>query len=268
MNSWFPRLRADDVVASGNAGIWLTPLSGTPRQVSPVGTGPIWAGQTLVYNRNDNTTQVGALVLPTAYNDYVGADTAQWAGFAGGAVGHVDRYRIESSDTPVCRLVESIPAACAPRFYGPSFGYLAPYQSINRSLVVDGVVAATGVITDWTVDRGGAFYLYNVAVGTYGHRLYTQLHQDVTIRPALDEVPLVPFLGLDGYPWMLSNAPTAGTFVRMIYSAFGYVIPGELYNPDARIIGDRLHVVGSLSNGAPRDVWIDFTAPKQDLRLL
>jgi hypothetical protein len=29
-NGWFSKLRADDVIFSGNAGIWRTPLSGTP----------------------------------------------------------------------------------------------------------------------------------------------------------------------------------------------------------------------------------------------
>ncbi len=261
-NGWFPKLRADGSAASGNKGIWFVPAGGTPRQVDSVGIGPILAGQTLVYNRNNNTTQVGTAIIPVAYNDYVGSDIGQWAGFTGGPVGQIVRYNgTQPIGVPII-------GACAPRFFGGSFGYLTPYQATQRVLVVDGVQRASGIIIDWVADRGGSGFTYVTATGTYTKNIFDDKGNNITIRPQQDEVPIVMFLGPDGYPWMLSGTTNSGTFVRMIYSAFGYVIPGELYNPDARIIGDRLHVVGSLSNGAPRDVWIDFTAPKVDLRLV
>lgn len=264
MNGWFPKLRNDGVIASGNAGIWLTSLAGEPSQVSPVGIGPIWCGQQLVYNRNDGTTQVGVdKVLPIAYNDYIGCDCGQWAGFKAVGLGQVDRYNGSS-------LTASLPMCCAPRFYGLSFGYLTPYQpppTNIRTLLVDGVPRASGVIIDWVADRCGGSYLYVVAVGTYGKDIYDNKGNNVTIRSQKDEAPIVNFTNpADGLPWMLSGTTDSGTFVRMIYSAGGYVIPGELFFPDARIIGSRLHVVGSLANGQPRDVWIDFSAPMVDLR--
>lgn len=270
-NGWFPKLRADGVIASGNAGIWRTPLVGSPVPVSPVGTSPVWAGQSLVYNRNNNTTQVGAAVLPAAYNRYVGCDCGGWAGAVEAGAGSVQRYM---GTTPIGA---PILAACWPGFYGCDFGYLQPYQTgtdFQRNLIIAGTRVATSAIMGWFPDRGGAAFTYVFWPGGDSHARRIMGYDralgfnDVTIRTQQDETPIVTFLGLDGEPWILSNSPAAGTFVRMIYSAFGYVIPGDLYYPDCRIIGDWLHVVGSLSDGTPRDVLIDFTAPKVDLRLL
>jgi len=264
INGWYPRLRADGVVASGNAGIWISPPAGEPYQVSPVGTSPIWAAITLVYNRNDHTTQVGNTVLPRAYNEYVGSDSGNWAGFVAVGTGRVDRYNGPN-------LIASLAGVCAPRFLGPQFGYLQPFQpgaDNRRALIIEGQTRAEDVILDWQADRGGRFYVYTVATGTYTRRIMDHKGNDCTIRTQADETPLVAFLGLDDLPWILSGTTNSGTFVRMIYSAFGYVIPGELFYPDARIVGDRLKVVGSTSNGTPRVEWIDFSAPKVDLRLV
>ena len=270
MNGWFPKLRADGVIASGNAGIWRTPLVGTAAQLSPVGTGPVWASSALVYNRNDNTTQVGnggadggwGAVLPIAFNDYVGSDIGQWAGFLSVGTGEIHRYKGPT-------LMDAISGACAPRFYGGAFGYLQPFQpgpGNQRQLIVDGILRASGVIIDWTADRGGRFFVYTRATGTYTKAIIDSKGNDCTIRRQADESPLVAFFGPGDLPWIVSVTPESGTFVRMIYSAGGYVIQGDLYYPDARMMGDRLHVVGSLGNGTPREIWIDFTAPTVDLR--
>lgn len=262
MNSWFPKLRADGVMASGNAGIWLTPLSGSARQIDAVGTNATWAGQMLVFNRNDGTSHVGVDSVPAAYNEYAGSDDGQWAGFISVGAGSIDRY-LGRQRVGIATL-----SACAPRFYGGTYGYLTPFQSSLRALIVGGVTVANGIILDWTADRGGCAYTYTVGVGTYGKRIFDNAGNDITIRPQLDEAPQVIFLGLDGYPWLVSQTTNSGTFVRMFYSAFGYRIEGDLFYPDARLIGDRLHVVGSTGNGQPRDIWIDFSAPKQDLRIV
>lgn len=270
-NGWFSKLRADGVIASGNSGIWITPLSGEPFRVSEVGTSPVWCGQQLVFNRNDGTTQYAASVVPRAYNEYVGSDAGQWAGFDASGAGRVDLYHGKTGTKGAeAVLVEPIPSAFAPRFYGASFGYLAPYQTgadYLRALVIDGVSRQTAVIIGWVADRAGGFYVYTVGVGTYGKRLFDNDGHNVTIRAQEDETPLIAFTGIDGLPWMLSNVPSAGTFVRMIYSAWGYLITGDLYYPDARIIGDRLRVVGSDAAGQPRNLWVDFDPAKRvDLR--
>jgi len=265
VNAWFPKLRTDGTIASGNAGIWISPVNGLPRQVSTVGTSPIWSADTIIYNRNDGTTQVGDAVLPAAFNGMVGCDCGQWAGFLATGSGEIRRYQGLSQ-------IATATATCAPKFFGFSFGWLAPYQTgpdYQRTLTISGRVRASGEILDWFPDRSGAFYVYVAATGTYSRAIWDDKGNNVTIRSQADETPILCFAGPDGLPWILSNAPTAGTFVRMIYSAFGYVIPGDLYYPDARLIGDRLRVVGSWSDGSPRfDVWVDFTAPKVDLRTL
>lgn len=260
MNGWYPALRNDGVIASGDSGIWITPLSGEPKQVSGVGGRPVWCGQQLVYNRNDNTTQYGpSTVLPIAYNEYVGCDGGQFAGFL--STGVVHRY-LWPHLTPATNVL-----GCAPRFYGCSFGYLTPYQSTTRTLMIDGAPVKTAIIIDWCADRCGGSYLYTVGEGTYGKRIFDNKGNDVSIRSQLDEMPIANFTGIDGLPWMLSNVPSAGTFVRMIYSAWGYLITGDLYYPDARIIGDRLRVVASDAHGAPRNLWVEFSdANRVDLR--
>jgi hypothetical protein len=264
VNAWFPRLRADGVIASGNNGIWLTQLNNAQIEKSPVGAGPIWAAQRSVYNRNNGTTQVGAEVVPYAYNDYVGSDHGEWAGFAAVGLGVVDRYNGHIK-------TDAISGICAPRFCGASFGYLEPFQTgpTNvRTLWLSGATRAAGVIIDWVADRGGNHFLYTVGVGTYGKRIMTHKGEDVTIRSQQDEQPLVTFVGPDDLPWIVSGTTNSGTFVRMVYSAFGYRIPGDLFYPDARMIGDRLRVVGSFNNGAPNfDNWVDFDPAKRiDLR--
>lgn len=273
VNGWFPKLRADGVIASGNAGIWVTPLTGPPVQVSPVGIAPFWAGQTLCYNLNNNTTQIGTFDKPLqrAYNDYASSDDGQWAGFVAGT-GRVDRYRLVNGFyIKGASLVGSVIGASAPRFYGSSFGYLFPYQpgaDNQRTLFIDGVAKAHGVLLDWVADRTGQCYLYVTATGTYTKRIFDQEFNDITIRSQQDETPIAAFIAPDGLPWILSGTTNAGTFVRYLYSAAGYVIQGELFYPDCRVLGDRLRVVGSSSAGEPRTEWIDFTSPMQDLRLV
>ncbi len=66
----------------------------------------------------------------------------------------------------------------------------------------------------------------------------------------------------------MTGTPDVGTLVYPAFDHFGYQITGDLYYPDARMTDGRLRVVGSLNNGALREVWIDFTAPRVDLRLV
>jgi hypothetical protein len=265
-NYWFPRLRNDGVVASGNTSIWLTAPDGTAQEGAAVGGWPVWAGQTLVYDLRDGRTQVGRSIVAQEYNEYAGSDIGQWAGFVAGNPSRVDRYDVNIANTEIVTLLESIPTACAPRFYGGRFGYLTPYHENVRTLVVGGAhVTGPAVITDWCADKGGACYLYTVAVGTYARRIFDHRGDDVTVRPQLDETPYVVLVGPDGHPWMVSWTPTH-TFVRMVYQAAGYAFDGDFLNADARVIGNRMHVVGSTSNGQLREAWIDFAQPRVDLR--
>ena len=106
-NGWTPRLRADGLIASGNAGIWLTGGDVGSFEVSPVGIGPIWAGTTLVYYRQDGNTDVGGVPIAIAYNGLVGSDDGRWAGFFAPDGGRVDVY--------LGTVLQSrLPLACAP----------------------------------------------------------------------------------------------------------------------------------------------------------
>lgn len=268
MNGWFPRLRADGVIASGNTSIWLTDLDGVSREVAAVGGSPVWAAQTLVYNLRDGRTQAGSVVLPIEYSEYAGSDVGQFAGAVQDAVGRVDRYGIDTANTTALVMLETIPAACYPRFCGKAFGYLMPYQADAqghiRTLIVSDIIRHTDTIIDWCANPGGGCYLYTVARGTYARRIFDQRGNDVTIRAQQDETPHAVFIR-DGLPWMASWTPTH-TFVRMIYSAQGYVWEGDFLNADCRMIGSRAHLVGSTSQGQLREAWIDFNQPMVDLR--
>lgn len=263
MNGWFPRIRFDGTIASGNAGIWISPFDGSsPFQASSVGLMPVWAGIALVFNRNDGTSCVGGVDIPAAYNAYQGSDVALWAGAISAGAGRVDVYENAT-------LTRSIPAACCPRFGGAQLAYLTPFQPTTgniRSLVIDDVVAHSDAILDVQLEVTGAFYVYLTATGTYTRQIKDASGVPVDILP--EEFPIVAFLGPGDVPWMVTGTPTSGTFVRPVYSPFGYRITGDLYFPDARMQGAQLRVVGSGSDGAPRSVLIDFNAPRLDLRLV
>lgn len=276
MNGWFPRLRADGVMASGNTSVWLTALDGTARELG-VGGWPVWAGQSLIYNRRDGTTQAGPLTLAQEYSEYVGSDVGQWAGAVGGNPGRVDRYAFNIGNTAQCTLIAFVTAACLPRFCGAQFGYLTPYQADAvghvRTLMLDDRPVAKDTIIDWCANKGGGCYLYTVSRPT-GKQIFDQRGNNVTIRPQQDEQPWAVFMGPDpdnpknSLPWIASwvGGEHPKTFVRMLYASNGYAWDGDFLNADCRTIGARAHLVGSTSAGVLREAWIDFNAPKVDLR--
>lgn len=256
MNAWFPQLRADGLIASGNDGIWITDAVGS-KQLSLGGTNPVWAAGAIVFNLKDGTTYVGGDVVPVGYNEYRGADDGRWAGFIGVGDGRTDVY---SGSTRIA----SEPNICVPRFGGSRFAYLTPYQSRMRNLVVDNVIVTSGLIMEVQMSRGGEFYVYQVATGTYTRQIFNDTNQSVSIRD--DETPLIAFIGPNREQWMVSNTQD-GAFVRPLNSPIGYLIEGDLYYPDARMLDGKLCVVASFSNGTPRfDEWIDFNSPRRDLR--
>lgn len=259
MNGWFPKFSVLATIASGNAGVFVRYVDGVEQQVSPVGIGPIWAGPMLVYNLNDeHHTQVGGERLAIAYNDYRGSVFSQWAGVVGN---RIDRY---DGTTVIAQY-----AGCNPRFGGPLFGYMTNCADVDKTLIIEGNLAAAGKLTTWAWERFGAFHVYQVSTGTYTYEIHEPGHGVISIR--IDETPIVVFMGPDGLPWMLSgtNSPGGLTFVRHAsLDPMGYAIRGPLFNPDALMVGDRLAVAGSLSNGVPRYEWIDFSKPRTDLRTL
>lgn len=261
MDGWFPKLDEAGRVASGSDGIWVTDAVG-PRLMSATGTGPAWAGAQLVFNASDGTTNVDGVPVPAAYNELVGADDGRWAGFHSVGAGRLDIYR-------GAVRIASEPGICCPRFGGGRFAYLVPFQTAQdevRSVVLDNAVVATGRIMDVRLSRGGEFYVYLTATGTYTRQIYDQSGRAVGIRD--DEVPLVAFVGPGGEPWMLTGTD-AGAFVRPVSSPLGYLITGELFYPDARMFGGRLRIVASLHDGTPRfNEWVDFSAPRTDLRVV
>lgn len=261
MNGWFPKLRKDGVIASGSSEVWLTPLDRPSFLYSPVGGGPIWAHNTLIYNHRDGkTTQVGNSTVPEAYNDYRGSDTDSWAGFIAVGNGETVIY----SDTVIVKRMLNV---CAPRFGGTRFGYLDPYQPAAdhlRSLILDDVLVARDIILDWIMDPDGKFCIYQTATSTYGRQIKDSTGKVVSINDS--EAPIALAIAPDGEPWLIS-ASNQGVFVRPVYSYMGYRLTGELYYPDARIFDNQIHVVSSFGNGAPRFVdWINLTAPREDLR--
>lgn len=260
MNGWFPKIRTDAVVASGNAGIWLTGGVGS-RQFSPVGIGPVWMGNALVFNQNNGTTYVGGLSIPVAYNDYRGSDDDRWAGFVAVGEGETVFYRGLVADVPV-------PKACAPRFGGATYGYLTPFQPAAdglRTLVLDGALkAASGVLLDWAIEPSGAFYVYQVGTSTYGRQIKDEHGAVVSIND--NEAPIALFLGPDGQRWMVSGTTNDGLFVRPVYSDEGYRLVGERFYPDARVYGANLMVASSSSSGVLQVEWVNLYGTRHNLR--
>ena len=273
MNGWFGKLRNDAVVASGNAGIWLTYPDGRQQQISPTGIGPVWAGHVLVYSNNDNATATAwtpwaQVPFSAAFNAYVGSDCTEFAAENPDVV----RFRFATTlqGLAVERL-EPITGACNPRFYGRSFGYLYPRQLFpdnTRALIIDGVERGPRRITiDWVPDKAGSGYVTVVGDGTtYGKLIFDQLDRNITMRAQHDETPLVCFMGPDGSPWLVTGL-LEYRVVRNAYSAAGWLITGDFRDPDARMIDTRCCVVGSTGSGTQRIEWLDLNpAERVDIR--
>jgi len=257
MNGWFPRLNRLGAIVSGNSGIWVT--QGGSASISPVGTTPAWCGLAPVFNLNDGRSSFNGEAVPDAYNEYAGSDGYQWAGFSAAAGGRVDVYEN-------ARIKRQIPHACVPRFGGPWFCYLQPYADSHRQLIRNGGVLATGSILTLAISPGGEVLVYQIATGTYTREILSEDGKRLNLQS--EETPLAAFLGPDGQPWLFTQTPNKGDLVYPAFSSFGYHVTGDLYNPDARMQDGRLRIVGSTSAGVLREVWIDFSAPRQDLRLL
>jgi hypothetical protein len=254
MDAWFPRINARGAIASGARSLWVDGVL-----FAAQGGNPAWAGLALVYNDLDGGTVIGTTRLPVGYNVLVGSDDGRWAGFSAPGAGRVDLYSPAGG-------AGNLPGACVPRFGDGKFGYLFPYQTRPdnmRTLMVDGVAVVAGVLLDFVI--GAGTILWQTATSTYGRALATPAGP-CNIRD--DEAPIALFTAPDRTPWVVTQTQI-GTMVRPVASPFGYFLAGDLYNPDARMIEDRLRVVGSSASGQPLfDHWIDFTAPRVDLRLV
>ena len=273
---WFPRLQQYGAMLSGNAGIWLT-QGGVSRQISPVGIGPIWAGFAPVYNLNDGRTSVNGYVIGEAGNDYSGSDDFQWALVNGSGASFFHNQS----------LARHIPGAWAVKFGGSRIAYLLRVSEHVTRLMVNDAEMARGEILTPCLSHDGAVLVYQIATGTYTRQILSEDGKVLNVRD--NEAPIVAFLGPGGQPWLMTGTPDVGTLVYPAFSQDGYQITGDLYYPDARMterlvsnaideldpeaqigetVENQLRVVGSLNNGALREVWIDFAAPRVDLRLV
>lgn len=251
MNGWFPKLNSEDEIFSGNSGVWIT-KDGQSSQYDTVGTSPIWAGLVPVYNHNDGTSRIGSQAIPKAYNKYQGSDILQWAGFDA-PTATIDLYEAED-------LVKSIPNAVNPRFGAQQFGYLTPYQSSQRNLILNGATFASGVIVDFQLGDNPSQCVWQVPGGL--------LTKNGSISIGIEETPLRVF-SYEDKPWLMSGTSIPGgiTFIRPFDSYMGYVIKGVFMYPDCRMLGNKLHVVGSTGQGELINNFLDLTSPRVDLRL-
>lgn len=260
MNGWFPKIRADGTIASGDTSVWITPPTGAPFIAAEVGGGPVWAGSVLVFNTRQHTTNVGGVIVAGDYNERQGAETeGWWAGATNASQGLVEIWQHTT-------LRQRLPTACAPRLGGDRVGYMVPFQPRAgglRDLVIDGVIAHTDILITWAWARDGSVYVYTVGDGSvYGKIIKDHTGTAISLRP--DEVSLGVFLGPDDQPWMLSGT-TVGLFVRPLYDPMGYLLDG-VDIPDCRMLGGRLRVVGSVQGQPKFDQWVDFSQPRRDLR--
>jgi hypothetical protein len=255
MNGWFPSLNVNNDIISGNNGIWVTPFQSLSTQISPAGTTPCWSGTVPVWNYNDGTTRYGSSHIAKAYNEYEGSSIDQFAGFTSDGTFDVYNHGVFSVQVQ----------GCVPRF-SDVLGYLYPYQNSYRQLVVNGITIHEGVITNFVLlDHWSVWVEY---VGNVP-QLYTSYDGTLTnITIEKSENPQFAFYSPDGTGWVVTNTSLGGgvVFVRPLIGYMGYVITGELFYPDGKMINNQLYVVGSSSNGTLRDGWIDFSQPRVDLR--
>jgi len=256
-NGWSPKLNASGDILSGAGSIWLT-RDGVSRQLAEHGSGHCWAGFAPVWNTNANLTAFNGYGAYQGYHDYSGSDDFQWAGFDATGAGRTDVFHNGNR-------AFSIGGACNLRFGGTRIAYLTPYLPEDKHLIVNGREAAHGKLVALALSHDGAVLVYSIATGTYTRVIYSEDGKPLNVRP--NETPLVTFLR-NGQPWLLTQTPDVGLLVYPAFDVMGYQIQGEMFNPDARMQGDRLRVVASSDAGVLREVWIDFSAPRVDLRLV
>jgi len=257
---WHPKLDAYGNLLSGAASIWLT-RDGVSTRLAANGSGHCWAGFAPVWNTNANLTSFNGYGAYQGYTDYSGSDDFQWAGFDSTGNGRTDVFHNGNR-------AYSIDGACNLRFGGKRIAYLTPYHpddSGNRHLIVNGQTHASGKLVTLALSHDGAVLVYSVATGTYTRVIYSEDGKPLNVRP--NETPLVTFLR-NGQPWLLTQTPDVGLLVYPAFDVMGYQIQGDMFNPDARMQGDRLRVVASSDAGVLREEWINFSAERKDLRLV
>ena len=253
MNGWFPKINSLGEIASGNAGIWLTYPDGKSIKVSDHGTSPFWIGNKLCYNRNDGTTQVGEERIGIAYNNYYGSEQENWTGFIASGIGKVDFYTGSERNN-------SAEGICLAKYSGEHLVYVAPYQNEFRTLVYDNIAIFQGKVMDYVLSPA-ALIAWQIAISTYGRQI---LNQGDVLSIREDETPRVAFEYL-GQSWLMSQT-NIGTILYPFLNYYGYYLPGDLYYSDARILGNKLLVVGSDSSGRLLKHWIDFMQPRVNLK--
>lgn len=262
MNGWFPKINSLNQVASGNDGIFLTNPDNSVVKVSSKGTSPFWIGNKLCYNLNDGRTAVGDEIIDKAYNNYYGSEISRWTGFIAVGEGKVDFY-------DGINLYNSADKAVTAKYagYGSIYGfnlvYLAPFQADIRSLVYNNILIANAFIPDYGISLNGNI-AWQIAVSTYGREIHSYVGR-ISIRSDEGIVAVIDYLGQS---WLVTQCDV-GVMIYPFLSHFGYFLPGDLFYPDARVVGNLLRVVGSSNSGEAKfDNYVDLSKARIDLRLI
>src|SRR6185436_4814989 len=101
--------------------------------------------------------------------------------------------------------------------------YITPYQSNFRTLIVDDIAVTTGALLGVQLSRGGEFFAYQIATGTYTKAIFTSDGHGATARD--DEALLLAFIGPAGEWWIVTQTPGVGTLVRPCHGVMDFTNP-------------------------------------------
>lgn len=262
LNGWFPAISLDGDILSGNAAITQTRLEGRRIAIAARGTHAIFAGRAPVWNDYIGGSVVNGQRLDRAYDDYRGSDDGHWAGATNSGQGQVDTYWNGQRQ-------REIPLATCPRWGTGKFVYLTPFQDgAHRSLMVNGAVQQQGPITNCALSPDGRVLVYQTNYAQIWAEDKAPIAPNHPLNVWHQEDPVAAFLDPTGWPWVVTITPDAGTLIHPILGDLqymGYRLLGDLHGCTARMIEGKLLVVGADA-GWLRTEWIDFAAPRTDLR--
>lgn len=238
-DGWFPKINSRGEIASGFGTIEVA------GRVIGAGWGAHWLDddtvvyggmlQTVMLNVRSGATQA----IGEGYN-FMAAGGGTWVGTI--AVGDIPTHRYVGTQRVLAVTQAGTPLASP----GGRWGYVRPYHAHQKEIVVNGQVAASGLIVDAALtDRA---VVYTVALSTYRRATMAVIDgaapRDISIfnweGPTACDGP-------DG-PWVLSITQRGLAF-RPAGARDGFYWLGEFYNPSCRFVNGAFRIASSSSRG-------------------
>lgn len=265
MSWWFPRLNRFGEVISGNGTLLLD-----GHDLGRPGYSPCWQDDNHVIAASPFTGGTATIVnvrtgtvdeLPWVFAGRAGNAPGVSAG-QGSWCGWSDAIGLVTNDV----VLDSLAASGSIDRMTGTLGYLTPYQSDTRRVVIDGFTVRQSAPADnlrladgaatWMEWMNGRWKLW----GRLGHDQPKPLGPLPLDEPEFLSVPVI----CDGQYWVVLQT-AVGLVVFPWGDTDGYILEGEVQFPDAIWVDGKIRIVATLSNGTPVQHNISLAGPRTDL---